>query len=122
MADVVLAASTYAEKNGTIVNFQRRVQRIRPAVTTLEQERAFDGFEMSRWDKFAAHNDRWGKGPRRDVRPSWKIITVIAALMGTKMKHTSAADIFQEIAQKVESFRGLSYLSIGVKGCELKST
>ena len=122
MADVVLAASTYAEKNGTIVNFQRRVQRIRPAVTTLEQERAFDGFEMSRWDKFAAHNDRWGKGPRRDARPSWKIITAVAALMGTKMKHTSAADIFQEITQKVESFRGLSYLSLGVKGFELKST
>lgn len=120
-ADVVFAASTYAEKNGTMVNFQRRVQRLRPAVTTLELDRAMDGFEMSRWDKFAAHNDRWGKGPRRDARSSWKIVAGVAAVMGTKFKYNSASDVFNEIAQRVESFKGLSYLKVGKSGTPLKT-
>ncbi len=119
-ADVVLAASTYAEKSGTITNFQHRVQRIRPAVTTLEQDRALDNFEMSRWDKFAAHNDKWGKGPRRDARPSWKIVASIAGVMGTKYKYNNADDVFNEICQKVERFKGLSYLKVGKKGAQLK--
>ncbi|MDE3056705.1 MAG: (2Fe-2S)-binding protein [Bacteroidota bacterium] len=120
-ADVVLAAATFAEKNGTMVNFQRRVQRLRPAVTTLELDRAMDGFEMSRWDKFAAHNDKWGKGPRRDARASWKIVASIAAAMGTKFKYNSADEVFNEIAQRVESFKGLSYLKVGKKGAPLKA-
>ena len=119
-ADVVLAASTFAEKNGTMTNFQNRVQRIRPAVTTLEQDRALDNFEMSRWDKFAAHNDKWGKGPRRDARPSWKIVASIAGVMGTKYKFNTPDDVFNEICQKVEGFRGLSYLKVGKKGSPLK--
>lgn len=121
-ADVVFAASTYAEKNGTVTNFQHRVQRIRPAVTTLEQDRAMDNFEMSRWDKFAAHNDKWGKGPRRDARSSWKIVASIAGVMGTKFKYNSAEDVFNEICQKVEGFKGMSYLKVGKKGVPLKQT
>ena len=119
-ADVVFAASTYAEKNGTVTNFQNRVQLIRPAVTTLEQDRAMDNFEMSRWDKFAAHNDKWGKGPRRDARPSWKIVASIAGVMGTKYKYNTADDVFNELCQKVEAFKGLSYLKVGKKGALLK--
>jgi NADH-quinone oxidoreductase subunit G len=119
-AHVVLAASTYAEKNGTMTNFQKRVQRVRPAVTTFEQDRALDNFEMSRWDKFAAHNDKWGKGPRRDARPSWKIIASIAGVMGTKYKFNNADDVFNEICQKIDGFKGLSYLKVGVKGAIVK--
>ena len=119
-AHVVLAASTYAEKNGTMTNFQKRVQRVRPAVTTFEQDRALDNFEMSRWDKFAAHNDKWGKGPRRDARPSWKIIASIAGMMGTKYKFNNADDVFNEICQKIDGFKGLSYLKVGVKGAIVK--
>jgi len=90
-------------------------------VTTLEQDRALDGFEMSRWDKFAAQNDTWGKGPRRDARASWKIVSSLATLMGAKFRYNSADEIFNEIAQKVEAFKGLSYLKIGKKGAQLKA-
>jgi len=38
-ATVVFPSSTYAEINGTIVNFEGRVQRLRPAVAALEEER-----------------------------------------------------------------------------------
>jgi predicted molibdopterin-dependent oxidoreductase YjgC len=120
LADVVLASSSYAEKNGTVTNFQERVQRIRPAVTTLEQDRALDGFETSRWDKFAAPNDSWGKGPRRDARPSWKIVAILVTLMGAKFKYNSSEEVFSDIAQKIDGFKGLSYLKVGNKGVPLK--
>jgi NADH-quinone oxidoreductase subunit G len=121
-ADVILAASSYAEKSGTWTNFQQRVQRIRPAVATLEQDRAMDHFEMSRWDKFAAHNDRWGKGPRRDARPSWKIVSGVAGAMGSKFKYNAVEDVFNELSHKVNFFKGLSYLKIGKLGAPLHAT
>ncbi len=121
LADIVFSASAYAEKNGTFTNFQGRVQRIRAAVATLEQDRALDGFEMSRWDKFAAHNDRWGRPAKKDARPSWRIVTAVASAMGNKMKYSSAEDVFKEMSEKVSAFKGLSYLKIGGGGTVLKN-
>jgi NADH-quinone oxidoreductase subunit G len=118
-ADVVLSSSTYAEKQGTITNFQGRVQRIRPAVATIEQDRALDGFSMSRLDRFGAHNDRWTKGTRRDARPSWRILTAVAGALGAKWKYTSAEDVFNELATATEAFRGMSYLRLGSTGLPL---
>ncbi|MCU0411339.1 MAG: 2Fe-2S iron-sulfur cluster-binding protein [Bacteroidetes bacterium] len=116
LAHVVLSSATFAEKNGTYTNFLGRVQRIRPAVTTVDSERTLDGFSMSRWDKFAAHNDRWGKGPRRDARSSWRIIAAVSGVMGTKMKYAASDEIFKELAEKIPAFRGLSYLKLGSTG------
>lgn len=121
LADVVLSSSTYAEKHGTVTNFQGRVQRIRPAVATLETDRALDGLAMSRLDRFGAHNDRWTKGPRRDARPSWRIIRSVAAALGTRWKYGTAEEVFGEITQKVKSFSGLTYLRVGSKGALLKT-
>lgn len=115
-ADIVLPASTYAEKHGTFVNFQGRVQRIRPAIAALEQDRALDGFAMSRWDRFAAHNDRWGKGTKRDCRPSWRILHAVGGALGAKWKYNTAEEVFREIAEKVPAFRGMSYASLGTAG------
>lgn len=122
LAHVIFAASTYAEKGGTWTNFQHRVQRIRPAVTTLEQDRAADNFEMSRWDKFASHNDRWGKGPRRDARPSWKIVAGLAGAMGTRYKYNFVDEVFNEMSHKIEKFKSLSYLKIGTKGAPMNKS
>ncbi len=121
LADVVLASSTFAEKNGTFVHFQGRVQRIRPSVATLEQDRAMDGFAMSRLDKFGSVFDRWAKGSKRDARPTWRILTGIAALMGVKFKYATAEDVFSDIAQSVEGFKGMTYLKIGSRGLMLKT-
>ncbi len=46
LADIVFPAATYAEKNGTFVNFAGRVQRIRPAVATLDVDRALEGMSI----------------------------------------------------------------------------
>ena len=35
MADVVLPAATFAEKNGTFTNTERRVQRVRQAIAPV---------------------------------------------------------------------------------------
>ena len=120
LADVIFSASTHAEKHGTFTNFQGQIQRIRPAVATLDQDRALDGLAMSRWDKFGAHNDRWMKGTKRDARPSWRIVTSLAAAMGAKWKYASAEEVFNEIASSVESFKGLTYIRLGSQGAKLK--
>ncbi len=122
LADIVLPTSTYAEKNGTFTNLQGRVQRIRPSVATLEQDRALDGFAMSRLDKFGSQFDRWAKGPKRDARPPWRIIAGIAVLMGARFKYQIAEDVFTEIASHVEAFNGMSYRKLGNKGMLLKTS
>jgi NADH-quinone oxidoreductase subunit G len=120
LAEVVLPSSTYAEKNGTYTNFQGRVQRIRPAVATLEQDRALDGFSMSRLDKFASPNDRWGRPKKRDARPTWRIIASVANAMGGKFRYNTAEDVFREIASTIPSFKGLTYLKVGRQGAMLQ--
>ncbi len=120
LADAVLPSSAYAEKNGTYVNFQGRVQRIRPAVATLEQERALDQFSMSRLDKFGTSFDRWARGPKRDARPAWRVVAGIASLMGAKYRYVSAEEVFAELASNVEAFKGMSYLKIGNRGMLLR--
>jgi predicted molibdopterin-dependent oxidoreductase YjgC len=121
LADVVLPSSTYAEKNGTYTNFQGRVQRIRPSVATIEQERSLDHFAMSRLDRFGTPFDRWAKGAKRDARPSWRIIAGVASLMGARFRYPQAEDVFNEIASTIEGFKGMTYRKLGNRGVLLKS-
>lgn len=120
MADVLFPASTFAEKHGTFTNFQGRVQRIRPSVATLEQDRVLDGFAMSRLDKFGTPFDRWAKSPKRDARPTWRIVAGIAVLMGAKFRYNTAEDVFNDIAAHVEAFKDMSYQKLGKRGLLLK--
>ena len=119
LADVVLPSSSFAEKNGTYVNFQGRVQRIRLSVATLEQERALDGLAMSRLDKFGAANDRWARGTKRDARPTWRIVAGVASLMGARYRYVTAEEVFNEMASTIDVFKGMSYLKIGNRGLPL---
>ena len=120
IADLVLPWSTYAERNGTFTNFQGRVQRIRPAVATLENDRSLDGFAMSRLDKFGTSFDRWGRSGKRDARPAWRAIAGIASLMGVKYKYNTAEDVFNELAATVEAYKGMTYRKIGSRGLPLR--
>jgi NADH-quinone oxidoreductase subunit G len=119
IAEVVLPCATYAERHGTFTNFQGRLQRIRPAVVTLELDRALDGMSMSRLDRFGAPNDRWMNGVRRDARPSWRILASVASAIGTKWKYQTVEDVFRECASTLPAFRGLTYSSIGSRGAML---
>ncbi len=120
-AHFLFPASTYAEKNGTMVNFQNRVQRIRPAVSTVEMDRALDGMSMSRWDKFGSKFDRWMQGKKYDANPSWKIITRISAKSNSPLRYDTVEDVFEEISKSISEFKSLDYDEIGNQGVSLNS-
>ena len=78
-ADVVLPGASYAEKEGTFSNTERRVQRIRKAVTV--------------------------PGARLDT----DIFTDIMNRMGYPQPRLTAAEIMDEIASLTPSFAGISH-------------
>ncbi len=121
LADIVFPAATYAEKNGTFVNFAGRAQRIRPAVATLDVDRALEGMSMSRLDKFGTKFDRWAQGKHFDARSSWKILVGLASAMGQKMKYGMAEEVFLDIANNINAFKGLDYDVLGEQGTQLKT-
>ncbi|MBI3125732.1 MAG: molybdopterin-dependent oxidoreductase [Ignavibacteriales bacterium] len=120
LADIVFPAASYAEKHGTFVNFQGRVQRIRPAVSLDEMDRALDGMNMSRWDKFGTKFDKWNQGRKHDAKPSWKILAQLSSHLGGKIKFEMAEEVFDEISISVDAFKGLDYDMIGELGVQLK--
>ena len=120
LADIVFPAATFAEKHGTFVNFQGRVQRIRPAVSLDEMDRALDGMNMSRWDKFGTKFDRWNQGRKHDAKPSWKILAQLSSHLGGKIKYEMAEEVFEEISNSIDAFKGLDYDMIGELGVQLK--
>lgn len=120
LADIVFPASTYAEKNGTMVNFQGRVQRLRPAVATIDVDRALEGMMLSRLDKFGTKFDRWAEKNKHDAKSTWKILVLLANEMGGKMKFEMAEDVFEEMTKSIEAFKGLDYDKIGELGIQLK--
>ncbi|MDP2036195.1 MAG: molybdopterin-dependent oxidoreductase, partial [Ignavibacteria bacterium] len=121
LADIVFPAATFAEKHGTFVNFQGRVQRIRPAVSLDEMDRALDGMNMSRWDKFGTKFDRWNQGRKHDAKPSWKILALLSSHLGGKIKYEMAEEVFEEISNSIDAFKGLDYDLIGEVGVQLKN-
>lgn len=119
LADVVFPAASYAEKNGVWVNVDGRVQRLRPAVTTLESDRSLDGLSVSRLDKFGTTYDRWGNVKKIDARSTWKIIAGLVTAFGQKWKYSTAEDVFDEISKSNEYFKNLDYETIGELGASL---
>jgi formate dehydrogenase major subunit/formate dehydrogenase alpha subunit len=87
LADVVLPTACYAEKDGTFVNTERRVQRVRKAVD-----------------------------PPGESRGDWEIICEIAARMGYSMTYDSSRQIMEEISKVTPSFAGISYDRIEHEG------
>jgi len=82
LADVVLPACCYAEKDGTQTSTERRVQMWRKAVN-----------------------------PPGEAKLDWQIIADIAAKMGyaKQFPWKSAEDIFNEMAKLTPSYAGMSY-------------
>jgi predicted molibdopterin-dependent oxidoreductase YjgC len=87
MADVVLPAACWGEKDGTFTNTCRTVQRVRKAVP-----------------------------PPGEARPDWQIITELAEACGVKWSYGSPSDVFDEIAKVTPSYGGISYGRIEEKG------
>lgn len=80
LADVVLPATCYAEKEGTFSNTERRVQRVRKAVE-----------------------------PEGEVKQDWEILCEIMTRMGYPCHYNNAAEIMDEIASLTPIFGGISH-------------
>ncbi|SFR13008.1 formate dehydrogenase major subunit [Desulfoscipio geothermicus DSM 3669] len=89
LADVVLPAASFAEKDGTFSNTERRVQRVRKAID-----------------------------PVGNARADWEIICNIATAMGYPMQYASASNIFDEIASLTPSYAGISYARLELGGIQ----
>jgi formate dehydrogenase alpha subunit len=80
LADVVLPTASFAEREGTITNMGRRVQKLNQAILT--PGRAF---------------------------PDWTIIKHISIMFGYDMGYTSTAEIMSEINTLVPIYAGITY-------------
>ena len=79
-ADVVLPATSFAEKDGTYTNTERKVQLGTKAVS-----------------------------PPGQARPDWQIICEISKLAGYPMNYKSPADVLKEINALTPSYAGITY-------------
>jgi len=80
LADVVLPAASFAEKDGTFTNTERRIQRVRAALP-----------------------------PPGEARQDWRIIADIAARLGYEMNYDDPAQIMDEIAAVTPIYGGISF-------------
>ncbi len=89
-AHVVLPAASFAEKDGTISNTERRVQRIRKAVEPVGESRA-----------------------------DWEIVCGIARVMGAAgFDFSSPEEVFEEIRKVTPSYAGITYERLGTHGLQ----
>ena len=89
-AHVVLPAASFAEKDGTFTNTERRVQRIRRAVE-----------------------------PVGEARADWEIVCGIAAKMGAGgFDFASPEEVFEEIRKVTPSYAGITYARLGTRGLQ----
>ncbi|MCL5960374.1 MAG: molybdopterin-dependent oxidoreductase [Chloroflexi bacterium] len=89
LADVVLPACSFAEKDGTFTNGERRVQRVRKALE-----------------------------PIGESKPDWVIIAELATRMGYRMSYRHPSFIMNEIAQLVPIYGGISYERLETSGLQ----
>lgn len=78
-ADVVLPATSFAEKEGTFTNSERRVQRVRKAVS-----------------------------PPGEAREDYRIICELSGRMGYPMDYKGPEDIMEEIRSVTPSYAGIT--------------
>jgi len=90
VADVVFAAASVAEKDGTFTNTERRCMRIHKAIE-----------------------------PVGTALPDWEIISRLATAMGYPMQYDGPEAIFDEMASLTpKSYAGMTYARIGLDGLQ----
>ncbi|MDA7964693.1 formate dehydrogenase subunit alpha [Ruegeria sp.] len=79
-ADIILPASALYEKNGTVSNTNRQVQRVRPAVT-----------------------------PPGEAREDWKITVELAQRIGLNWDYTDVSQVFNEMKLTMASLDNITW-------------
>jgi formate dehydrogenase major subunit len=89
LAHVVLPGASFAERDGTFTNTERRVQRVRKAIE-----------------------------PLGNARPDWQIIASLAEGLGYPMPYKGPGEIMDEIARVTPSYGGISYSRLEDQGLQ----
>ncbi len=89
LADVVLPAASFAEKDGLYTNTERRAQLLRKALR-----------------------------PPGQAKEDWQILQDIANAMGSDWNYQSACDIQEELRQLTPSYGGISWERVGHTGLQ----
>ena len=89
LAHVVLPGVSFAEKDGTFTNTERRVQRVRKAID-----------------------------PIGNARPDWEIICDLSSRLGYTMSYSSPEQVMDEIASVTPSYGGIRYSRLEEKGLQ----
>ena len=90
LADVVLPATTYAEKDGTFTSTERRVQRVRQAIPPVGESRA-----------------------------DWEILCELSSRAGYEgMHYAHPGEVLDEVAQVTPSYGGLSFSRLEAGGLQ----
>jgi formate dehydrogenase alpha subunit len=89
IADVVLPVTSFAEKDGTFTNTERRVQRVRKAIEAPGE-----------------------------TKTDWEVICGISNKMGYPMHYASAQEIFNEVTTVTPSYAGISYQRLEKEGLQ----
>ena len=89
-AQVLLPATTFAERDGTYTSIERRVQRVRQAIK-----------------------------PQGESRPAWQFLSGLAKQMEARgFDYAAASEIMTEIAQVVPNYAGISYPRLDLGGIQ----
>jgi NADH-quinone oxidoreductase subunit G len=83
LADVVLPAQSWAEREGTFTSGERRVQRYYPAIQ-----------------------------PAGDSRPDWQILAQIGERVGLDKPAFAVSLVFNEVVKVVPQYKGMSYRTL----------
>ena len=82
-AHVGFPDSSFAEKEGVVVNAERRLQRTARALT-----------------------------PRPGSRADWEVFQAVARALGAGWSHRGAEDVFREVARLADGYHGLSWATL----------
>jgi formate dehydrogenase alpha subunit len=87
MADVVLPSASFAEKDGTFTNTERKVQRVRKALE-----------------------------PPGEAKEDWRIVAELSERLGYPMRYENPEAIMAEIAKVTPSYCGINYKRLEYDG------
>ena len=92
-AHVVFPVAAFAEKEGSTLNSERRLQRSNRALS-----------------------------PRPGARADWQVFQAVAQALGADWRYRTSEDVFREIARVVPGFQGLSYATLLPEGACLTAS
>jgi formate dehydrogenase major subunit len=89
LAHVVLPGASFAEKEGTFTNTERRVQRVRQAIA-----------------------------PLGEAKPDWRIIAELSTRMGLPMTYKNPEAVFEEMRLVTPAYAGITYQRLNRSGIQ----